>query len=324
MSPRNRVLKDALFGVALLLGASHAFAQNYPVRPIRLVIPYPPGGGADNVGRPIAQKLSEALGQRVIIDNRGGAAGIVGAEIVAKSKPDGYTLLDDSSSRAVNPALYRLPFDTLKDFAPIGMIVINPSILVVHPSLPVKTVGDLINLARARPGQIAFASSGVGSAPHMGAELFKYMAKVNMVHVPYKGGGPALADLIGGHVQLLFPNIASGLPHVRSGKLRGVAVTSLKRSRAAPQIPTVSESGLPGFELGEWNALFAPAGTPPEIITRLNTELNKVLRSPDIQERLFQMGAEPAPGSPKELDDYVRKEIAKWAKVVKDVGIKVE
>jgi tripartite-type tricarboxylate transporter receptor subunit TctC len=224
----------------------------------------------------------------------------------------------------VNPALRPLPFDTMKDFAPISMIVINPSILVVHPSLPVNTVADLIRLAKQRPRQIMYASSGVGSALHMGAELFKYLAKVDMLHVPYKGGGPALADLIGGHVQLVFPNIASGLPHVKSGKLKGIAVGSTKRSRAAPQVPTVAESGLPGFELYEWNALFAPAGTPPEIIARLNAELAKVLRVPDIQERLFQMGAEPAPGTPEELDDYVRREIVKWEKVVREMGIKVE
>lgn len=322
--PPHQVLCSVLYGVALVLAVPVSLAQPYPARPIRLVVPYPPGGGADNVARPIAQKLSEALGQQVVIDNRGGAAGIIGAQIVAKSKPDGYTLLDDSSSRAVNPALRPLPFDTMKDFAPISMIVINPSILVVHPSLPVNTVADLIRLAKQRPRQIMYASSGVGSALHMGAELFKYLAKVDMLHVPYKGGGPALADLIGGHVQLVFPNIASGLPHVKSGKLKGIAVGSTKRSRAAPQVPTVAESGLPGFELYEWNALFAPAGTPPEIIARLNAELAKVLRVPDIQERLFQMGAEPAPGTPEELDDYVRREIVKWEKVVREMGIKVE
>ena len=310
--------------IALLAAPSMAAAQAYPSKPIRLVVPYPPGGGADNVARVFSQKLAEALGQQIVIDNRGGAAGIIGAEIVAKSPPDGYTLLDDSSSRAVNPALHKLPFDTIKDFAPIGMIVINPNILVVHPSLPVATVRDLIRLARERPGQIIFASSGIGSAPHMAAELFKYLAKVNMLHVPYKGGGPALADLIGGHVQLLFPNIASGLPHVKSGKLKGIAVTSKKRSRAAPHLPTVDESGLPGFEIQEWNALFAPAGTPQPIIARLNAELQKVLALPEVRNRLFEMGAEAAPGTPGELDAYVKSELEKWAKVVRDVGIKVE
>lgn len=312
------------YGAALGLTAPELFAQNYPTRPIRLVIPYPPGGGADNVARVFAQKLSESLGQQIVIDNRGGAAGIIGAEIVAKSKPDGYTLLDDSSSRAVNPALHKLPFDTVKDFTPVGMIVVNPNILVVHPSLPVKTVRELIALAKAHPGRITYASSGIGSAPHMGVELFKYLAKVDMVHVPYKGGGPALADLIGGHVQLLIPNIASGLPHVKSGKLRGIAVTSTKRSRSMPELPTVAESGLPGYELHEWNALFAPAGTAPEIIAKLNTELAKVLALPEVQERFFQMGAEAAPGTPEQLGAYVNSELAKWAKVVKDMKIKVE
>ena len=317
------VLAAALATAAALMAPPLA-AQNYPTRPIRLVIPYPPGGGADNVARIFAPRLGDALGQQIVIDNRGGAAGIVGAEIVAKSKPDGYTLLDDSSSRAVNPALHKLSFDTVRDFTPIGMIVANPNLLVVHPSLPVRTVRDLINLAKARPGQVIYASSGIGSAPHLAVELFKYMTKVNMVHVPYKGGGPALADLVGGHVQLLVPNIASGLPFVKTGRLRAVAVTSEQRSRSAPEIPTIAEAGLPGYEIHEWNALFAPAGTPPEIIARLNAELNKVLAAPDVQERFFQMGSEAAPGTATGLGDYVVAEIARWGKIIRDMGIKVE
>ncbi|MBI4189801.1 MAG: tripartite tricarboxylate transporter substrate binding protein, partial [Betaproteobacteria bacterium] len=233
-------------------------------------------------------------------------------------------LLDDAMAHGVNPALHKLPFDPIKDFAPIGMIVINPNFLLVHPSFPVKTVSDVIRLAKARPGEIIFASAGVGTSAHLAGELFKYMAKIDIVHVPYKGGGPALVDLIGGQVQLYFANIASGLPHVKSGKLKGIAVTSTRRSRSAPEFPTMAESGLAGFELHEWNALFAPAGTPPEIIARLNTELGKILRTPEMQERFFQMGAEAAPGTPGQLGDFVRSEIARWGKVVRDVGIKVD
>jgi tripartite-type tricarboxylate transporter receptor subunit TctC len=299
-------------------------AQSYPSKPIRLVVPYPPGGGADNVARPLAQKLGEALGQQVVVENRGGASGIIGADVVAKSKPDGYTLLLDASARAVNPALHALPFDTLRDFTPIGMVVINPNFLVEHPSVPAKTVSELIQLAKAHPHTITFASAGIGSAPHMAGELFKYMAKIVLVHVPYKGGAPLFADLIGGHVQLFFANIASGLPNVRAGKLRGIAVTSSKRSRSAPEFPTMAEAGVPGYEVHEWNALFAPAGVPAEIVTRLNAEVAKVLRAPDIQERFFTMGAEPAPGTPAELDAFVRREIARWTKIVKDTGIKAE
>ncbi|MCC6531181.1 MAG: tripartite tricarboxylate transporter substrate binding protein [Burkholderiales bacterium] len=323
-SALGRCLGAALAALFLAIASHDTGAQSYPSRPIRLVIPYPPGGGADNVARVFVDRLSQELGAQVLIDNRGGAAGIIGADVVAKSKPDGYTLLDDSSSRAVNPWLRKLPFDTLKDFAPIGMIVVNPNFLVVHPSLPVTSVRDLVGLARAHPGQIAYASSGVGSAPHLGGALFEYLAKVKMLHVPYKGGGPALADLVGGQVQVLFPNIASGLPHVRAGRLRGIAVTSTKRSRAAAEFPTMAESGLPSFELSEWNALFAPAGTAPETIAKVNAALVKVIAAAEIRERLFQIGAEPSPGSPQELDQFVRKELARWGKIIKEVGIKLE
>ena len=314
-----------VFAIALLSAATSLFAQNYPARPIRLVVPFPPGGGADNVARPVAQKLSDALGQQVVVDNRGGASAIIGAAIVANSKPDGYTLLLNALTHAVNPALHKLPFDTNKDFTPVGMVVVNPLLLVVHPSLPVKTVSDVISLAKGRPREITFASGGgTGTSGHLAGELFKYLANIDIVHVPYKGGGPALVDLISGQVHLYFGNISSGLPHVRSGKLKAIAVSSAKRSRSAPEFPTVAESGLPSFEVYDWNALFAPAGTPSRIVAQLNTELQKILHAPEMQERFFQMGVETAPGTSQQLSDFVRSEIAKWGKVVGDVGIKAD
>ena len=306
---------------ALVVSAS---AQGYPAKPIRIVVPFPPGGGADNVARVYAQKLSQTTGKQVIIDNRGGASGAIGEEIVARSPADGYTLLHGATSHGVNPALRSLPYDTLKDFAPITLIAVNPLLLLVRPSLPVNTVQDLISLARAQPGFLTFGSSGVGSAQHMAGELLKYNAKINITHVPYKGGAPALADLIGGHLQLYFSNTASGLVFVRDGRLKGIAVASAKRSQLAPEFPTFAEAGVPGILVSEWNGLFAPAGTPKEIITLLNTEIIKILNSPDVKERYVQMGAEIETSSPAELDEYVRGEIARWTKLTKAVGIKFE
>jgi tripartite-type tricarboxylate transporter receptor subunit TctC len=317
-------IRCGAIAAALAFYACAAHAQPYPAKAVRIVVPYPPGGGADNVSRVIAQRLSQVFGQQVVIDNRPGASGIIGAEIVAKAPPDGYTLLHDATAHSVNPALRKLPYDTLRDFAPITLVVVNPNLLVVHPSMPVKTTQDLINLARARPAQITYASSGIGSAQHMAGELFGYMAKVKIVHVPYKGGGPALADLMGGHVQVFFSNIASGLTYVKSGKVKGIAVTSAKRSQSAPQFPTIAESGIPGYAVYEWNGLFAPAGTPRDIVARLNTEVVKIINSPEAKERFFQLGAEPAPGTPEELGQYVRGEIAKWTRVVQETGIRGE
>lgn len=306
------------------LAASIAHAAEYPVRPIRIVVPYPPGGGADNVSRVIAQKLALVFGQQIVIDNRPGASGIIGAEAVAKSPADGYTLLHDATSHSVNPALRKLPYDTLRDFTPITLVVVNPNLLVVHPSLPIKTVPDLIKLAKAHPAQITYASSGIGSAQHMAGALFEYMTKTTLVHVPYKGGGAVYSDLIGGHVQMFFANIASGLVHVKSGKLRGIAVTSAKRSASAPEFPTFSESGLPGYEVYEWNGLFGPAGMPKDIVARLNTEIVKIIKLPDVKERFFQMGAEAAAGTPEQLGDYVHGEVAKWQTVIKQMNIKAD
>lgn len=299
-------------------------AQNYPVRPIRIIVPWPPGGAADNVARVIGQKFTQAYGYQAVIDNRAGAGSIIGTDLVAKSPPDGYTLLDAASAHTINPALHKLPFDTVKDFAPITMLMVTPNLLVAHPSLPANTVKDLISLAKARPGEMTYASAGIGSSPHMAGELFNYLAKVKIVHVPYKGGGPAVTDLMGGHVQLFFSSIATTLPYVKGGKVKGIAVTSAQRSRSAPEFPTIAESGVPGYELYEWNALFAPAATRSEIIAKLNAEFGKVLAAPDVQARLFEFGAEPTASTPEQLLSHVRREMAKWEKVVKAMGIKAE
>jgi tripartite-type tricarboxylate transporter receptor subunit TctC len=309
---------------ACLLACACACAQGYPLRPIRIVVPYPPGGAADNTARVLQPKLVEALGQQIVLDNRGGASGIIGADIVAKTAPDGYTLLHDASAFTVNPALRKLPFDPLKDLAPVAMLMRTPNMIVAHPSLAANSVRELIDLARAQPGRITMGSSGYGSAPHMAGELFQAMAGVKLLHVPYKGGGPVYADLIGGQLQIFFGSIASALPHVQGGRLKGIALTSAQRSRSAPQLPTIAESGLPGFEIYEWNALYARAGTPQAIIARLNATVNRIVALPDVQQRYFQMGAEAAPRSPAELGAHVRAEMAKWAKVVKETGIKGE
>jgi tripartite-type tricarboxylate transporter receptor subunit TctC len=308
----------------LCLAAAVVYANDYPARTIRVLVPYPPGGGADNVSRLIMPKLAAVFGQQVVIDNRPGASGIIAAEFVAKSPADGYTLLHDATAHSVNPALRKLPYDTLKDFTPITLLVVNPNFLVVHPSFAIRTVSDLIELAKARPAQITYASSGIGSAQHMAGALFEYMTKTRLVHVPYKGGGAVYSDLIGGQVQMFFANIASGLVHVKSGKLRGIAVTSAKRSASAPEYPTFAESGMPGYEVYEWNGLFGPAGMPKEIVARLNTEIVKILNMPEVKERFFQLGAEAAPSSPEQLGNYVRNEVGKWESVVRALNIKAD
>lgn len=313
--------------VALAMGcasATVAMAQSYPARPIRIIVPYPPGGAADNTARILWPRLGEAFGQQIVIDNRSGASGIIGADIAAKSAADGYTLLHDASAYTVNPALRKLPFDPLKDLTAVAMLMRSPNMIVATPALPVSTTRELIELARAQPGRITMGSSGYGSAPHMAGELFQYMTKVRLLHVPYKGGGPVYADLLGGQLQLFFGSIASALPHVQANKLKGIALTSAGRSKSAPQIPTIAESGVAGFEIYEWNALYAPAGIAAPIVNQLNSAVNKLLELPEVQQRFFQLGAEPVPLSPAEVNRYVRSEMARWAKTVKDVGIKGE
>jgi len=310
-----------------LLGAPSALAQApFPTKPVRLVVPFPAGGTTDILARAAAQKLSETLGQQVIVDNRPGAGGNIGAELVAKAQADGYTLLMGTvGTHAINPSLYaKMPYDHVKDFAPVILVAGVPNVLVVNPDLPFKTVADVVAYAKANPGKLNFASSGSGTSIHLSGELFKVMAGVQMTHVPYKGSAPALTDLIGGQVQLMFDNLPSALPQIKGGKLRAVAVTSTTRAAALPDVPTVAESGLPGFESSSWFGILAPAGTPKDIIAKINTDVQKWLSTPEAKEKLLGQGAIAAGGSPDDFAKHIQAETAKWAKVVKESGAKVD
>ena len=323
------------FGLALcaaLLVAGMAQAQPaqqaasaYPLRPIRLIVPFAPGGSNDIMARLIGQKFGEAFGQQVVIDNRAGASGLIGTDLAAKAPPDGYTLLMMSLTLAVNPSLFRkLPYDTEKDLLPVTLVASAPLMLVVHPSLPAKSVKELIAHAKANPGKLNFGSGGPGTTPHLAGEMLKTMAGLQMTHVPYKGGGPALADLVGGQIQLMLENIPSTLPFVKGEKLRALGVTGLKRSALVPDLPTLDEAGLKGYEIVGWNGLFVPAGTPRAIVTRLHGETVKALAQPDMKARLATLGAEGVGSTPEEFKAFVKAEIGKWARVVKQAGLKAE
>ena len=311
---------------ALLSVASPASGQQYPVRPVRMLIGFPPGGGTDIVGRIVAQKLSENLGQQVVPENRGGATGMVAAELAARAAPDGYTIMmAHISAMSILPWLYpKMTYDTAKDFAPITLAAIGPNLLVVHPSLPVKNTKELIALAKARPGQLHYASPGSGSVQHLSGELFKLHAKVDMVHVPYKGSGQSIVDLIAGHVQLNFDAVPVVIGHARQGRLRALAVTSEKRSALLPDIPTVSEAGLPGFDMGTWWGLVAPAAVNKDVVAKLYAEAIKVLKLPDVRERLANVGAEPGGNTPDQFGAFIRSESVKYARIVKDASIKID
>jgi tripartite-type tricarboxylate transporter receptor subunit TctC len=309
-------------GLALPFGA---FSQPYPQKPIRIVVSYPAGGGADAMARLVAPKLSEALGQPVLVENRGGASGTIAGDLVAKSAPDGYTLLLDATNHAVNPSLLaKMPYEATTAFAPVTLLALFPNMMVVHPAFPVNSIRQLIDKAKAEPGKIAFASSGNGSAQHLAGELFRQRAGLDMVHVPYKGGGPALVDVMGGQVPLYFGNMASALPHVRNGKLKALAVTGAKRSPAAPDLPTVAESGIAGYQVYEWNAIFAPAGTAPAIVNRLQAEIAKAVQLPEVRDRMLALGGEIVASSPADLGAWVREQTASWARVVRAGNIKPE
>jgi tripartite-type tricarboxylate transporter receptor subunit TctC len=310
---------------ALLALISVVHAQEYPARPIRLVVPYSPGGPVDIVGRLVAQKMTDEFRQQVIVDNRAGGGGNIGVEIVAKSAPDGYTLLMGANgTNAINPSLYpRLAVNAAKDLAPIGMVASSPMILVTHPSVPANSVRELIALAKAKPGTINFASSGSGSTAHLSSELFKSMTSINIVHVPYKGAGPALTDLVGGQVQIMFTGISSTLPYVRSGRLKPLAVSSEKRVPILPEVPAVNEE-IAGYEVNTWYGVFAPAKLPYSIITKLNRTLTKLFGAADARQRLAALGAEPVTMSPAEFALAVNKEIEKWAKVINESGTRPE
>ena len=316
------------FAIGTLIAASMQplLAQDYPAKTIRIIVPYTPGGTADLLARTMGQKMAAGLGQQIIIDNRPGAGGNIGADLAAKSAPDGYTiLLGTVATHAINPNLYpNMPYDANKDFAPIILIATLPNLLVVNPSTPVKNVKELIALAKAKPGELAFASAGNGTSQHLSGELFKKMTGTDMIHIPYKGSAPAVTDLIGGQVQLMFDNISSSLPHVRAGKLRALAVTGPRRSPVLPDLPTVSEAGVPGFSITSWFALFAPAGTPAKILIRLNKEAAKAIASKDLQQQWMGQGLEPAGGTADQLADFRRVEAIKWEKIVRDSGARVE
>lgn len=323
---REAMRRRSVLGLAVVLAALPAWAQTFPAKPLRLVVPFAAGGSTDVVARLVGQKMAEALGQPVLVENRPGAAGAIATDQVAKAPADGYTLLmATTSTHAILPvANPKLPYDPVKDFASVGLVARAPNVLVVSPTLQVNTVKELVALAKSRPGQLSFASSGNGTITHLVAELFNSSAGVQAVHVPYKTGVQALTDVVSGQVAFQFDSIVWTLPQVRAGKLKGLAVTGLTRSALAPDLPTMAESGLPGFEGVTWFGFAVPAATPKNVVARLNTELNRALQSRDVQDRMAAQGAEAAPGRPEDMTKLVREDTAKWGKVIRDAGVKFE
>jgi tripartite-type tricarboxylate transporter receptor subunit TctC len=319
----KRILTSVIFALGIL-AAGLAFAQQYPTKPVHIIVPFAPGGGSDFIGRFIAQKLSERLGQQFIVDNRPGAGGNLGAELALKSPPDGYTLLLISGSYTVNPSLYKLAFDSGNDISPIIQLSQGPFVVAVHPSVPVKTLKELIDLAKKQPDKLSYASAGQGSIVHLASELFLDMAKIKIVHVPYKGTGPALNDAIAGNVQLIFGSVSTSLQHIKSGRLRGLAVTTSKRISAAPELPTVAEAGIPGYEVILWHGLVGPKGIPKAIVDRLNGEAGQILKSKAMEDLLAADGVTPAGGTPEQFQALIKSDIERWRKVVERAGIKVE
>ncbi|HTP94518.1 MAG TPA: tripartite tricarboxylate transporter substrate binding protein [Burkholderiales bacterium] len=321
----KRSLCRLLAGLLLVGCHAAAHAQAYPVKPVRFVVPWPPGGGADTLARILQPKLAEALGQQVIIDNRPGAAGNIGAELAARSPADGYTIaFAYSGTHAINPSIYaKMPFKE-SDFAPVIWLASVPQVLVVHPSLPVKSVKDLIALAKAKPDQLSYGSSGSGAINHLAGALFTSMTGTRIVHVPYKGGGPAAVALIGGEISMIFGEPASVVQQIQAGRVHAIAVTSARRALAMPDLPTIAESGVPGYEVTSWNGVLAPAGTPRDVIGRLNAEFNRVISAPDMRSRMLEYGYEPVGGPPEKFGAWIHAEIVKWAPVVKAAGVKVD
>ena len=310
---------------ALLWIAGAALAQPYPDKPVRFVVPYPPGGGTDVIARIVQERFQAALGQPVVIENRGGAAGSLGTDVVAKAPPDGYTVLFTLSSHTINPAIYaKLPFDTVKDFQPVGTVASLPQILVANNALPVNTVAELIALAKAKPGSLSFASVGNGSPGHLAGELFKLRTGTVMTHVPYRGGGPAVTDVMGGQVPLLWVSIPAAAQFVKAGKLKALAVSTVKRSAAFPNVPTMQEAGVADFEVDSWYAMFVPARTPKPVVDKLNQALNTIVQEPDIRDKLLAQGSEGVGGTPEALAKVVSTELPRWAKLAKDASINAE
>jgi len=311
---------------ALFAATLPAAAGGYPTKPIRMLVGFAPGGGTDTTARAISQPLSEALGQQVVVDNRAGAAGNIATDIASKSPPDGYTVLMGTiAALAINPSLYeKLPFDPVRDFEPVSLAVSSTNVLVVHPSVPAKSVKELIALAKSQPGKLTYGSSGVGGAGHLAGVLFDQLAGTKMVHVPYKGGAPAMIALIGGEVQLVFATAETAVPQIKAGKIRALGVTIAKRTALLPDLPTIAEAGLPGYEANNWYGVLVPAKTPRAIVDRLNREIVKVLNTPAVKATLFRQGLDASPSTPQEFGAYIKSEIAKWAKVVKASGAKAE
>jgi tripartite-type tricarboxylate transporter receptor subunit TctC len=323
------MIRKLYLGLALCLAMTvtgPAIAADYPAKPVRVVVPFPPGGTTDVLARIVAAGLSERMGQQFIIDNRPGASGAIGTTMVAKAPPDGYTLVFATiNTHGINASLFpNLPYDPIKDFAPVTIVANTPNVLMVHPSVSAKNLTELIALAKAEPGRLNFGSTSLGGSPHMSGELFKMMAQVDIVHVPYKGGGPMLTDLIGGHIQMAFDNLPSSMGHIRAGDVRAIAVTTAERLPSAPDIPTMRESGLPDYEVAAWFGLLAPAGTPPEIVERLHKNISEILQSPEGGKRLADLGAEPVGNTPEEFAGVITYEVARWRKVVQATGVKVE
>jgi tripartite-type tricarboxylate transporter receptor subunit TctC len=310
---------------SLFVLCAEAFAQGFPARPIRIIVPFPPGGGTDVVARTVAPRMSEILGQPIVVENRAGAGGNIGTEFVARAAPDGYTLLVASAATAINTTLAKnLSWDLLKDFAPVVLLVHNQSLLVVHPSVPVTSVKELIVMAQAKPGQVTYASYGNGSSAHLIAELFKMTAGVDLLHVPYKGAAPAVNDLVGGQVNVIFADVAAILPHVKSGKARALGIGSAKRFEGLPEVPTIAEAGVPGFEAGGFLGLVAPAGTPPAAIEMLNGAAVKALAAPEVRERLMALASPPVGDTPAEFGRFLREQVEKWARVIRAGNIKAD
>jgi tripartite-type tricarboxylate transporter receptor subunit TctC len=324
------VLRHLIAIPLVLLGAQAALAESalaepYPKKPVTIVVPYPPGGPTDIVARVVGQKLGERLGQQVIVDNRPGAGGNIGAALVARAAPDGYTLLLGTTAHAINPSVFpAMNYDILKDFSPVVLLTSLPLVVITNASVPARNVQELVALAKSKQGQLTYASSGNGQSTHLAAELFKTMTGAPMTHVPYKGSAPALTDVAGGQVSVMFDTMLSAMPHIKSGRLKALAVTSAKRSASAPELPTVAESGVPGYEAVAWSGLLAPAHTPPEIVTKLNSEINAILSQPDVQKRFLNDGAEPVGGSPEQFATHISSEVRKWASVAKLSGAKVD
>lgn len=324
MKWQSNIVGMTLIVALVLASTAGVFAQDYPNRPIRFIVPFAPGGGSDMVARVVAQRMTETLGQQVVVDNRAGAGGRIGAEMAVRAAPDGYTLIMVSPSYAISPSLYKVPYDAVNDISAIALVDTSPYIVVVHPAVPAKNINELIALAKAKPGTLNFGSSGTGAILHLATELFKMMAGVNMVHIPYKGTGPALTDLLGGQIQMLLGSSVAVMPHIKGGKLRALAVTERKRMAALPDLPTVAESGIPGYDVTLWHGVLGPKGLPKQLVTRWNKEINRIIQTQEMKDRFANEGLEPAPGTPENFAEVLKRDVERWKQVVREANVKAE